>query len=102
MSFNPKGQYIAPERKEFAAVKDGSTWKVRSFGYASPVGSDVLPEVRADCDSAEDNAHLFAAAPELRRVWALVPTELAESILAGESERSRELIQKAMTPKDAP
>lgn len=102
MSFDSNGQYVAPERKELSAVKDGSTWKVRSFGYASPVGSDVLPEVRSDCDSAEDNAHLFAAAPEFRRVWALVPLELAGLILAGESERSRELIQKAMAPKDAP
>lgn len=102
MSFNARGEWVSPERKELRAVEEGAIWTVRSFGYGSPVGADVLPEIRSDCDSAEDNAHLFAAAPEFRRVWALVPTELAESILAGESERSRELIQKAMAPKDAP
>lgn len=97
MSFDSQGRYVTPELKELAAVKDGGVWKVRTFGYGYPVGADVLPEVRPDCDSAEDNAHLFAAAPEFRRAWEMVHLEMRATILGLLPERARELIEKAST-----
>lgn len=86
------GRFVSAECKELKAIQDGKTWKVRSFGYGSPGGADVLPEVRPDCDSAEYNANLFAAAPEYQRAWNMVPPEMRKTILAALPRRARALI----------